>query len=85
VAVIDTAEETVEDVRAALVQEGLLRDENSDPPSRAFYVSDVPAQFRVVGERFLGEAIESLVWIDQNDLPWYERFGKEPDHLDRAD
>jgi len=42
-------------------------------PVREYYVSDVPAEFRKVGERFLGHALESLVWVDQDDLPWYER------------
>ena len=40
---------------------------------REYYVSDVPAEFRKVGERFLGQELQSLVWVDQDDLPWYER------------
>lgn len=73
VQIIDTAEETVRVIHDALADAGLLREPGGDPPRREYLVSDVPAQFREVGERFLGQPIENLVWVDQNDLPWYER------------
>lgn len=91
VELIDTAEETTRQVVQELQSRGLLRpslaqDRGADPsrssppgsaarPRHAFYVSDVPAQFEEVGSRFLGRAIGLPVWVDQNDLPWYERAG----------
>lgn len=71
VTLIDTAIETVSEVRDLLAQRDLLAEGGS--AVHEFYVSDVPAQFRTVGERFLGQPIETLRWIDQDDLPWYER------------
>jgi glutamate racemase len=71
VTLIDTAIETVSEVRDLLAQRELLAEAGS--AVHEFYVSDVPAQFRTVGERFLGQPIETLRWIDQDDLPWYER------------
>jgi glutamate racemase len=72
IALVDTAVETVAEVRALLESQDLLR-RSAVPAVREFFVSDVPAQFRTVGERFLGQPIETLHWVDQDDLPWYER------------
>lgn len=72
VTLVDTAIETVSEVRALLAARDLLASSGA-PPSHEFFVSDVPAQFRAVGERFLGQAIETLRRVDQDDLPWYER------------
>ena len=71
VMLVDTAIETVSEVRALLAERELLA--SGGPPSHEFFVSDVPSQFRTVGERFLGQAIETLRRVDQDDLPWYER------------
>ena len=71
VMLVDTAIETVSEVRALLAERELLA--SGAPPSHEFFVSDVPSQFRTVGERFLGQAIETLRRVDQDDLPWYER------------
>jgi glutamate racemase len=38
-----------------------------------FFLSDVPVRFREVGGRFLGEPIEDLTWVEQSEIPWYER------------
>ncbi len=87
VTLVDTAVETITEVQTRLVDSGLRRggtgsgepdlgESNRGEPGRgehAYYVSDVPGQFRQVGERFLGHGLEPLVWVDQNDLPWYER------------
>lgn len=86
VALIDTAEETVRMVRRQLDDLGLLRPEPDagssrgrlDPAEsgegrRRFYVSDIPARFSHVGSRFLGRPILEVEWIDQSDLPWFER------------
>jgi len=54
---------------AAAMPAGGAREEGS----RRFFVSDVPAQFSAVGGRFLGTPILEVEWIDQGDLPWFER------------
>jgi glutamate racemase len=69
---VDTAEATVEEVRRRLESLDLLR-ESREAGSRRFFLSDVPVRFREVGERFLGESITHLTWIDQSEVPWYER------------
>ena len=69
---VDTAEETVSLVRQQLERLGLLRAEESDG-RRKFFVSDIPAQFSQVGGRFLGHPIDEVEWVDQSEMPWYER------------
>jgi glutamate racemase len=72
VGLIDTAEETVRLVREELTGLDLLRREGESGDHR-FYVSDIPAQFSTVGGRFLGQPILQVEWVDQSDLPWFER------------
>ncbi|MDM7914520.1 MAG: aspartate/glutamate racemase family protein, partial [Candidatus Eisenbacteria bacterium] len=69
---VDTAEATVHDVREKLESLGLAR-QAKGAGERTFYLSDVPLRFQQIGERFLGEPIENLHWIEQSDIPWYER------------
>ena len=60
---IDSAEETAAEVARLLEEHGLL---NTSPRSAAkhrFIASDVPEQFRNVGKRFLGSAIEHVETI----------------------
>jgi glutamate racemase len=77
VVLIDTAEETVRLVRLQLDGLGLLRSGPSagevEEGVRRFFVSDIPARFAQVGGRFLGRPILEVEWIDQGDLPWFER------------
>ncbi|MEZ4650700.1 MAG: glutamate racemase [Candidatus Eisenbacteria bacterium] len=75
VTLIDTAVETVREVTDLLSARQLHHPEagSARQVRREYFVSDVPAEFRKVGERFLGHELESLVWVDQDDLPWYER------------
>lgn len=73
VTLVDTALETVAEVERLFAERGQLRPASANPARHEYFVSDVPAQFREVGERFLGKPIDSLVWVDQNDVPWYER------------
>jgi glutamate racemase len=72
VVLVDTAEETVRLVREELSARGLLRSTEREG-ARRFYLSDIPAQFRVVGGRFLGQEISEVERVDQSDLPWFER------------
>lgn len=87
VTLVDTAVATVHQVAALLAARGLTAPGFVTAPCdapvssasasararRQYFVSDVPTEFRQVGERFLGQQLESLVWVDQDDLPWYER------------
>lgn len=74
VTLVDTAEETVRMVRQQLESLGLLRDgPEAGEGERRFFVSDIPAQFSQVGGRFLGTPIMQVEWVDQSDLPWFER------------
>jgi glutamate racemase len=72
VTLVDTAEETVRQVREQLLQLDLLLPEG-DVGRRRFFVSDIPAQFSQVGGRFLGQPLLEVEWVDQSDLPWFER------------
>jgi glutamate racemase len=89
ITLIDTAEATVAEVRERLTTARLLREdgvgeigkagapgrpgERARAGERHFFLSDVPTRFREVGSRFLGEGIENLTWVEQSDIPWYER------------
>jgi glutamate racemase len=74
VTLVDTAEETVRMARQELELLGLLRNgEGAGEGERRFFVSDIPAQFSQVGGRFLGTPIMQVEWVDQSDLPWFER------------
>lgn len=73
IGLVDTAESTIRLVREDMAARGLLRDEKAGAGSRRFFLSDVPLRFREVGGRFLGEEIENLTWVEQSDVPWYER------------
>jgi glutamate racemase len=53
VTLIDSGEATAEVVRSALSEHGLLNP-STMTPNYTFFVSDIPAKFTEVGERFLG-------------------------------
>lgn len=72
ITLVDTAQATVAEVRERLETLDLLR-ARKDAGDRRFFLSDVPARFSEIGGRFLGTPIEDLTWIEQSDLPWYER------------
>ncbi|MBN2416153.1 glutamate racemase [bacterium] len=63
VVIIDSAEETAKQVARRLQ---LIQMENAagNPPSHAFYVSDIPHQFQEVGERFLGDRLGNVTRVD---------------------
>jgi len=67
VTVIDSAEES-----AKLVAYRLRLFEKENPTDEKvehhFFVSDIPHQFREVGERFLGEDLESVTQVDLESL-----------------
>ena len=63
VALVDSAEATAEDVRDHLVRHGLAA--AADGGGASFFVTDVPDRFVRVGQRFLGERVESAVRIER--------------------
>jgi glutamate racemase len=63
VALIDSATETVREIRETLMRQGVAPAASSSP-SRRFYVTDAEERFRRVGERFLGQTIGHIEKID---------------------
>lgn len=57
---IDSAEETAGEVARLLAERGLRHGARDDSPRFRFIASDVPEQFRNVGKRFLGSAIDHV-------------------------
>jgi len=53
---IDSGEATAEEVERMLEREG-LRNTSTHRPNLQFHVSDIPAKFTEVGERFLGQKL----------------------------
>ncbi len=60
---IDSAEETAGEVARLLTERGLRHASRNDSPRLRFIASDVPEQFRNVGKRFLGSAIDHVETI----------------------
>lgn len=63
VALVDSADATAEEVRDHLGKDGLASCSGSGGAS--FFVTDVPERFVRVGQRFLGERVESAVRIER--------------------
>ena len=63
VTLVDSAEETARDVAAVLKKKSLGRERGKGSPS--FFVTDAPDRFVKVGQRFLGEKVESAVRIER--------------------
>jgi len=59
VRLIDSGEETAEEVALRLGEGGLLN-RSGEIPVRRFTVSDLPLRFRTVGRRFVGDLIQSV-------------------------
>lgn len=57
---IDSAEETAAEVARLLTERGLRHAPRHDSRRLRFIASDVPEQFRTVGQRFLGSVIDSV-------------------------
>jgi glutamate racemase len=63
VRLVDSAEETAQEVHETLRESGQLRRRGRGVTS--FFVTDVPDRFVKVGRRFLGERVESAVRIER--------------------
>jgi glutamate racemase len=63
VRLVDSAEETAQEVEAALKKGGLTR--KTGKGVHSFFVTDAPDRFVKVGRRFLGEKVESAVRIER--------------------
>ncbi len=62
VKLVNSAQETAKEAKA-LLSRLKLANRRKDQQSMRFYVSDEPEQFRVLGERFLGQAIQSVAKV----------------------
>jgi glutamate racemase len=60
---VDSAEEIANEVSAVLKKESLVR--TNGKGSHSFFVTDAPDRFVKVGQRFLGEKVESAVRIER--------------------
>ncbi len=63
VTLVDSAEATAEAVAEVLMAADLAAPPEATPHHR-FLVSDAPEAFAAVGERFLGQAIQDVQWVD---------------------
>jgi glutamate racemase len=70
VSLVDSAKETAREV--ARLAEGIQLEHGTMMDHR-FYLSDVVGNFADIARRFLGEPLEHVEFVDQTDLPWYER------------
>jgi glutamate racemase len=67
ISLIDSAEETAKAVHGMLTQNALQAD-SKQKAVHQYLVSDIPYQFRQIGERFLGRRLESLTQVDVDSL-----------------
>ena len=67
VLIIDSAEETAKRVAERLRVVG-MENETGREPTHQFFVSDIPHQFREVGERFLGVNLGSVSQVDVESI-----------------
>lgn len=74
VRLVDSAFETAKEVRYILKKTGMERDEET-PPAYRYFVSDNPAKFIEVGEKFLRRPIDPISVIDP-ELPWKDMAPK---------
>jgi glutamate racemase len=63
VRLVDSAEETANEVSLLLAERSLQRERGKG--SAGFFVTDVPDRFVKVGRRFLGEKVDSAVRIER--------------------
>jgi len=63
VCLVDSAEEIAKEVGSVLKKDSLVRKNGSG--SHSFFVTDAPDRFVKVGQRFLGEKVESAVRIER--------------------
>ncbi len=63
VQLVNSAEETAREAKSLLEKLNLGSKKKTNHPQTQFFVSDEPEQFRVLGERFLGQPIHSVAKI----------------------
>lgn len=63
VTLVNSAEETAHEAKKLLAQTKLSCTKKKKNSSTRFYVSDEPEQFRTLGERFLGQSIQSVAKV----------------------
>ena len=70
VSLVDSAKETADEVARQAVE---IQLEPGNMKDFRFYLSDIVGNFAEIAQRFLGEPITNVEFVDQTDLPWYER------------
>ena len=70
VEIVDSAEETAKEVERILTEKCLKRQENIKGKTE-FFVSDIPFQFREMGNRFLGRQINNVTRIHPDEGDGY--------------
>ncbi len=73
VTLIDSAEETSRAVEEKLVREK-IQNAGTEKTEHQFFVSDIPHQFRDVGERFLGQKFNHVRQVDLESMDMDEGF-----------
>ncbi|MGH3471741.1 MAG: glutamate racemase [Nocardioidaceae bacterium] len=66
VTLVSSADETAKDVYSLLVREGLERPLDCPPPVHRFLTTGQPAEFREIGQRFLGpelDVVDQFAWV----------------------
>ncbi|MFH1143395.1 MAG: glutamate racemase [Candidatus Eisenbacteria bacterium] len=72
VTLIDSGEEAARETAARLTELHAAHPRRAGGRCTVF-VSDHPRRFQEIGTAFLGKPLESVVLVDQSDLPWYDR------------
>jgi glutamate racemase len=68
VTLVSSADETAKDVYRVLVEEDLLRSDESFRARRRFYATGDPDQFRRVGQRFFGPEVPAVRHADLSEM-----------------
>ena len=76
VTLIDSAEETSRAVEKKLVREK-IQNPGTEKTENQFFVSDIPHQFRNVGERFLGQKFNHVRRVDLESMDMDEELLKD--------
>jgi len=72
VQLVDSGEETADEVKRVLLDLGLLNSTTGDPGKHMFFVSDYPQKFEETASRFLGRPLENLFKVELEVLESYK-------------
>lgn len=72
VTLVDSGEETADEVKRVLTEQKLLNATTGDPGKHKFFVSDFPQKFEETASRFLGRPLENLFKVELEVLESYK-------------